>query len=389
GLQVLAQVKVEFHQAYGISLQLTDIDPSFTLGNIERQRRETLVRLVTENPESVWKEGDEYFSRNKQLNIGRVIQKVAVIASPNSEGYRDFIHTLENNQFSYKFSIDTYQSTVQGGLAEREMIERLIKIFNSGKQYHCAVIIRGGGAKSDFMVFDSYGLSRAVARFPIPVITGLGHHQDVSIVDMLARSATKTPTKAAEFIIQHNREYEEDMLSLQRSVIIKSQQFIARHTRLINTMNFQLVNNTKRFVSDQKDELRSVKETVTNCTKTIIYENQSMLLEFKGLLTSKPKAIVSQKLVAMANVVGYLQAFTKQYLGNRKRELDHHHSFVKLMSPASILKKGFAIVKMDGKVLKDAATIEKGSKLEILMRDYDVHSTVTSKTKRDETGNDI
>ncbi|HEY0677372.1 MAG TPA: exodeoxyribonuclease VII large subunit, partial [Chitinophagaceae bacterium] len=131
GLQVLAQVKVEFHQAYGISLQLTDIDPSFTLGNIERQRRETLVRLVTENPESVWKEGDEYFSRNKQLNIGRVIQKVAVIASPNSEGYRDFIHTLENNQFSYKFSIDTYQSTVQGGLAEREMIERLIKIFNS------------------------------------------------------------------------------------------------------------------------------------------------------------------------------------------------------------------------------------------------------------------
>ena len=173
GVQVLVNVKVEFHQAYGFSLVLIDIDQSFILGNLEKQRRNTLLRLVAENPDSIQKVGEEYVTKNKKVKLPVVIQKIAIIGSPNSEGYTDFTHTVNNNQFNYKFSIDIYQSSVQGAASEKELINKLIAIFNSGIKYDCAVIIRGGGSKTDFIVFDSYGLSRAIARFPIPVIAGI------------------------------------------------------------------------------------------------------------------------------------------------------------------------------------------------------------------------
>ena len=198
GLQVLVMVRVEFHIVYGLSLFIEEIDHSFTMGNLQRQRLLTLKKLVDESQGKIRYENGVYHTPNKACVLKSVLQKIALVASANSEGLHDFMNNIRHNKFGYTFQIDHYQSSVQGAVAENELKRTMIRIYESGIQYDCVVIIRGGGAKTDFLAFDTYGISLAVARFPIPVITGIGHFRDVSVTDLMAHVSTNAPTKAAE-----------------------------------------------------------------------------------------------------------------------------------------------------------------------------------------------
>ncbi|MCG3165636.1 MAG: Exodeoxyribonuclease 7 large subunit [Bacteroidia bacterium] len=382
-MQVLVKVKVEFHTAYGFSLVLHDIDQSFTLGNIEKQRRETLLKLVAENPSFIHKVGEEYITANKKLKLNTVIQNIAIIGSPNSEGYTDFTHTISNNKFGYKFSIDIYQSSVQGAEAEKELINKLIAIYNSNKKYECVVIIRGGGAKTDFLVFDTYNLSRAVAKFPIPIITGIGHHKDVSIVDLMVSVSTKTPTKAAEFIISHNHDFEDSVLLLQKAVVIKSQQLLSNSQQKLNACNLIILNKSRTFISHYKDQLTNFNQVIINKTKTILYNRQTNLISLLNQLLSKPQILTANKTSDLNNLISNLKIFSSKYYINQRGYIGHYVSIVKLMSPKNILKKGFAIVSHNGKILKSADAINPGNDLVITMEKYDVNTKVISKTKKD------
>ena len=385
GVEVLVNVKVEFHSAYGFSLILIDIDQSFTLGNLEKQRRQTLLRLVAENSDSIQKVGEEYVTKNKKIKLPVVIQKIAIIGSPNSEGYTDFIHTIDNNLFKYKFSIDIYQSSVQGTASEKELINKLIAIFNSGIKYDCVVIIRGGGSKTDFIVFDSYGLSRAIARFPIPVIAGIGHHKDVSIVDLMANTSIKTPTKAAEFIISHNRNFEDAIIILQKTVIIKSQQLLSHALHGINSANIVMINKSRTIISYYKDQLNDFNQIIVNKTKTILYIRQTNLVSLLNQLLSKPKIITANKQSDLNNLLANLKIFSKKYLVNKQGYLGHYASVIKLVSPEKTLKRGFAIISHKGAILKDAESISPGTDLKIIMQDYNINTKVISKTKSNGT----
>jgi len=385
GVQVLVNVKVEFHEAYGFSLVLLDIDQSFTLGNLEKQRRQTLLRLVSENPETIQKIGEEYQTKNKKVKLSEVIQNIAIIGSPNSEGYIDFTHTILSNQFNYRFAIDIYQSSVQGAASEREIINKLISIYNSKIKYDCVVIIRGGGSKTDFLVFDSYGLSRAIARFPIPVITGIGHHKDVSIVDLMANTSIKTPTKAAEFIISHNRSFEDAIIILQKTVIIKSQQLLNHALHSINSTNVMVINKSRTVISHYKDKLYDFNQIVVNKTKTILYNRKTTLVSLLNQLLSKPMIITANRQSELKNLLDNLKIFSKKYLVNKQGYLGHYDSVIKLVSPEKTLKRGFAIVSQNENILKDGESISPGSDLKITMHDYNIKTKVITKTKSNGT----
>lgn len=389
GLQVLIRVRVEFHPAYGLSLILNEIDPYFTLGNLEKQRRETLQRLVAENPDFIQQNGEEYLTKNKSLPLNCVIQNIAIIGSPNSEGYTDFTHTITSNQFGYRFNIDIYQSSVQGSEAERELVGKLIAIFESGKKYDCVVIIRGGGAKTDFLVFDSYGLSKAVAKFPVPVITGLGHHKDVSIVDLMAHTSTKTPTKAAEFIISHNRTFEDGLLKLRQAVIIRSQQLIGSTKSGIHAANLIIVNKSRALLHHHKDSLAGYQRTVVSETRSRMYNNRAELISLLNQLSSQPKIILAHQRSGLTHLAENLRAFTGKYVRRQQTSLEHYGSLIRLMSPESILRKGFAIVSHKGEIVKDAGGIQTGDELQIVMSEDTISTRVTSKTKKDERKSDV
>lgn len=261
-INVLVNVAVEFHPVYGLQVSLLDIDTAFTLGVLEQQRLSVLEELVAKNPEFIRKSGDRYITKNNQLRLNSVIQRIAIISSKTSAGAEDFIHTLENNPFGYQFKVDNYHTVVQGENNADQFLAKIIEVFNSGKPYDAVVIARGGGAQTDFLMFDNYFIGRAIARFPIPIITGIGHQKNETIADLMAHTQTKTPTKAAEFIIAHNRSYEEAVLSLQRRIVNRSQRMFTNCYKELTILKQGVINDSRSLLAGQQRSLEHFKSLV-------------------------------------------------------------------------------------------------------------------------------
>jgi len=191
GIKILVQVSVEFHAAYGLSLNIKDIDPVYTVGDMAMQRREIVDRLKTEG----------VFEMNKELQLPLVPQKIAVISSATAAGYQDFVNQLDNNKQGFVFYIKLFQATMQGTETAPSIMAALERIFGYDDFFDAVVIIRGGGATADLSSFDNYDLAYFVTQFPLPVITGIGHEKDDTIVDLVAHTRLKTPTAVAEFFI--------------------------------------------------------------------------------------------------------------------------------------------------------------------------------------------
>ena len=376
GIQILTKVKVEFNAAHGFQLILLEINQDFTIGKIEQQKRDTLAKLLLENQDKIVKVGDELITYNKKLPFAPVLQRIAVIGSPNSEGFSDFSHTMQSNIFGYRFVMDIYQSSVQGEGADLELKSRLVNIYQSQINYDAVVIIRGGGSKSDLLTFDSYQLAQTVARFPIPIITGLGHHNDVSIVDLVAHTATKTPTKAAEFIIAHNRVFEEKILSIQQGIVIKSQQLLAITLKKISEINFTILNKSREILAFRKEEIFGMHQLITSNTKDILYKQQKMLLSLLSQLASRPAIIIGNKIGDLANIQSNIKINASKFLLNQKGYLNHHSSVVRMMNPENILKKGFAIIRIKGKIVADANQVAVGEEMSVMMEKQEIITQV-------------
>ncbi|GAB3561284.1 exodeoxyribonuclease VII large subunit [Spirosoma luteolum] len=217
-IQLLLQVSVSFNPVYGLRLEILKIDPAYTLGNLERERQAVLDTLVREHPELVWVEAGQYITANQLLPRPLVMQRIALIAAPGSDGWRDFRHELAQNPLGYEYVVDEYLTQVQGQGAERSIVGQLTQIQQSGIAYDAVVIVRGGGSQLDFGSFDTLMMGLAVAGFPTPILAGIGHERNVSITDLLCHQSVKTPTKAAAFLIDHNRQFEERCLYLRERV---------------------------------------------------------------------------------------------------------------------------------------------------------------------------
>lgn len=356
-INVLVQVSVQYNPAFGLQLNLVDIDTSFTLGLFEQQRKETLERLLRENPDFIQLAGTQYITRNNCLSLNKVLQHIAVISSATSAGYQDFRHTLDHNAFGYRFQIDDYFTMVQGETNAKQFLAKIVEVFQSGKTYDALVIIRGGGAQTDFLIFDNYELSRAIAKFPIPVITGIGHQKNETIADLMAHTATKTPTKAAELIIAHNRIFEESLLSLQNAVLIKTYQLINYH----------------------KDRLTHINQVTISTARNLLHEQHRNIMNLSRLVLTNPRIIISNRQKDLSNVISNIQSYNRMYFANKRGYIGHFQSVVRLMSPHNILNKGFAILKVNGRIAANADAIEAGTELTVRLASAEINTIVTSK----------
>ena len=359
-INVLLQVSVQYHVSYGLQFNVLDIDTNFTLGKFEQARNATLLKLVNDNPLFIQKSGGEYLTKNKGLPLNKVIQRIAVITSETSAGYQDFEHTLINNIHNYTFRIDTYFSKVQGEVNARVLLLRLIEVYESQISYDAVVVIRGGGSQSDFLLFDNYELSRAVAKFPCPVITGIGHQKNETIVDLMAHTATKTPTKAAEFIITHNRSFEERLIQLQQIIVIKSQHMFSAHHQVLN-------------------QLKSI---IVNETLTLLKRHQHHLSHMSGFFTNRPMMQLQQEKRNIDRLLDNIKMSNGQLLKHKFLNLTHYQTVVNLMSPNSILRKGFALLEIEGRIVSNADLIEKDTELTVQLINAKIKTKVTSKVNK-------
>jgi len=212
GIEITCRVKVRFHPVYGLNLDVYEIDIAHTLGQLELERQQTLDRLLSENAEHVKLVDGSYHTYNNRLPLPAVIQRIALITAPGSDGQRDFLQELSRNRHGYSFSVTEFLTTIQGEQAQRLIAEQLALIAGSGINYDAVAIVRGGGAQTDFKCFDDYALCRAIARFPIPVFTGIGHDRNQGIADLMAREQ-KTPTKVAATFVEHNNGFENKLIA--------------------------------------------------------------------------------------------------------------------------------------------------------------------------------
>jgi exodeoxyribonuclease VII large subunit len=360
-INVLIQVSVQYSAAFGLQLNLLDIDTNYTLGLFEQQRKYTLERLVTENPGFIQRINEQYITRNKSVVFNNVIQKLAIVSSETSAGYLDFKHTLENNPFGYHFEIDDYFTLVQGEVNASQILAKIIEAYKSETKYDALVIIRGGGAQIDFLVFDNYDLSRAVAKFPIPIITGIGHQKNETIVDMMAHTATKTPTKAAELILAHNRKFEESILGMQKMMLIK----------------------TLQLLTIQKEKLAHLNNITANSTKDLLHTYHKNILNLSGLILTNPRITLSNKSKDLKNLITNIKSFNKSYFHNQHGQIAHFLSVARMMSPQNILNKGFAIIKVNDKILSNSNEIREGDEMTVTFAESEIKTIVKSKSKYD------
>ena len=321
GMKVLLQVYPQFHEAYGFSWIINDIDPTYTIGDMARKRQEIIKKLKDEG----------VFDLQKELQLPLFCQHIAVISSQTAAGYGDFCNQLADNPYGFKFETQLFPAIMQGEGVEQSIIAALEQIYNS--QFDCVVIIRGGGATSDMSGFDTLALAENVANFPIPIITGIGHDRDESILDMVSHTRVKTPTAAAAFLISHLKEV--------LDIIDASQERITR---------FAL-----QKISNLKSQISNLQEAIPRLFSIVKTRQESKIDLFEQRMhTSIDRRFISER--------------------HRLELIDEK---LKALDPTLLLKRGYSITLHHGRAVKDATTLHPGDEIETRL----ARGTIISKVK--------
>lgn len=330
GIKVLVKVTVDFHELYGYSLTIVDIDPAYTLGDMARRRREILLRLQEEG----------VLSLNKELELPVLAQRIAVISSATAAGYGDFCNQLENNAFGFAFYPRLFPAIMQGERVETSVIAALDRIYAESEKWDVVVIIRGGGATSDLSGFDTYDLAASCAQFPLPIITGIGHERDDTVIDLVAHTRVKTPTAAAEFLVNH-----------------------LRHTAE------QLENYAYYIRQEVPARLNREKERLERCITRIPARVQMRLQreDFRRERLAKRMEMAWQSRLAREQyrleLSSRLSVALQARLLKEKHRLDLLEKSVEAASPDLLLKRGYSITLKDGKAVTDASLLKPGDRV--------------------------
>jgi len=344
GLKILFRAKVEFHELYGLSLNIIDIDPNYTLGDLAKKRAETIKLLETEG----------VINMNKEIELPLVIQRIAIISSESAAGYQDFINQLQNNDFNFVYYTKLFPSIMQGVQAEKSIIKSLEQVYNFENHFDVVVIIRGGGSQADLNCFNSYNLASHVAQFPIPVFTGIGHDKDESVVDIVANTKLKTPTAVAEYIISKTAEFENYINVLGKSVFEILNDFINQQKNNLNQLISIFSPITKNLLLKENHHLYLLKNDVKNTTSNALKNSELEISKFiyKTHLQTQEIFIAQNNLITLLNQKKH--QYSKTFLQSVKYKFRLLESNHRLLNPDTILKRGYTITSFNGKIVKDS-----------------------------------
>ena len=329
GLKILANVAVQFHEVYGISVVIRDIDPNYTLGERARKKQEVINQLVQ----------DGVFEMNRTLALPEVPQRIAIISSPTAAGYDDFMHQLNNNGHRYIFRARLFKAVMQGNEAVESLIMAMQQAFQCINDFDVLVIIRGGGAAVDLDCFDTYDIAAHVAQFPIPVITGIGHERDETVVDLVAHTKMKTPTAVSEFLISGLKMFEENL-----------------------ELHFdKIANYAGNRIHAENDKLNKLCHNLKYEGKKHLSDNQHKILNLQ------------EKIIGMS----------KNCLKQQGEKLKHLSKSIKLLDPVNVLNRGYTITLKDNVLLKNAKDVKQGDQITTITNKNTIISNIET-IKKDE-----
>ncbi len=335
GLKILAQVEVKFHELYGLSFNVKDIDAQYTLGERARRRQQVIQQL----------RGDGVYEMNKSLPLPLVPQRIAVISSPTAAGLGDFMDQLNGNRAGYRFDVQLFKASMQGDAAEASIVEALVEVYACLEDSPCfdlVVIIRGGGAQVDLDCFDTYGLASHVAQFPIPVVTGIGHERDETITDLVAHTKMKTPTAVAEFLINGLAAYEDQIDGYLQRIVGRAEQQLRDSNHRLERFATTLKYATDAHLRQQDQRLRQYQEQLRYAAQNQWQRQHEKLTRWQATLRTQAHYQVQQQ----------------------EQRLRTQEKVVRLLDPAQVLKRGFTRTYVDGKPLAQQTSVAAGSIVE-------------------------
>jgi exodeoxyribonuclease VII large subunit len=352
GMKVLLKVFAQFHEAYGFSWIVTDIDPTYTLGDMARKRQEIIRQLKEEG----------VFDLQKELQLPLFCQRIAVISSETAAGYGDFCNQLTDNPYGFQFQTRLFPAIMQGEGVEQSIINALGRIFSeysddsedSDIPFDCVVIIRGGGATSDMSGFDTLALAENVANFPLPIITGIGHDRDESILDMVSHIRVKTPTAAAALLIDHLKTVLDVINGAQEQIIRLAQQKLTSHKSRLTTFAEILPRLFTNVKTRQEARLDSLNSRMTAAIRQSIITQQSLI----NALEVKMPIILDRRLMAEQHRLQLIEEKTKS------------------LDPAVLLKRGYSITLHNGKAVRSPQQVQSGDEIETRLANGTLRSTV-------------
>ena len=343
GIKVLVKVTVDFHELYGYSLTVVDIDPTYTLGDMARRRREILKRL----------EDEGVLTLNKELDFPYLTQRIAVISSATAAGYGDFCNQLFHNVWGFVFYVRLFPAIMQGDKVEETIIRTLEQIYQEIDHWDAVVIIRGGGATSDLSGFDTYELAAHCAQFPLPVITGIGHERDDTVLDMVSHTRVKTPTAAAEFLISRMREVAEELESYREQIRQGVPERLEREKERLDRWVTRIPGKVLMRLQAEQFRQENLARRMQMAWQTRLVHEQYRLQ-------------LSQRLT---------QAVTA-HLQKEEHRLELLEQQVKAASPEVLLKKGYSITLKNGKAVTDASELQPGDEVQTRLAKGTVNSRI-------------
>lgn len=323
GMEVLVQVKVDFHERFGLSLAIQDLDGDFTLGKVAAQRQQTI--------ESLFEKGLLGANKDKELPV--VLQRLAVISSATAAGFQDYVQHLDENKYGYYFHNVLFAAAMQGANTSQEIRNSLREIAERAEEFDAVLILRGGGAKLDLMAFDDLALNEAVAACPLPVLVGIGHEVDETVLDLVAHQSLKTPTAVADFLLEQNAFYEEEMVELGKMIQSLGQQ-------KIQVQQLQLQQQEQIWRLESKGKIKTE-------TRMLDYLAQS------------------------------LPGIVRRRLSKEERQIASLAQHIHLLSPEECLRRGYSITLYEGKALGPDTPLAEGAIIETRLHQRKIESKVT------------
>lgn len=354
GLKVLVKVTVEFHELYGFSLNVLDIDPSYTLGDMMRRRQEIIRRLQDEG----------VFDLNRELVLPELTRRLAVITSPTAAGYEDFTNQLLNNPQGYPFYIKLFPALMQGEKTEESVIAALDRIYEHRDLFDAVIIIRGGGATSDLNSFDSYLLAANCAQFPLPILTGIGHERDDTIVDLVAHTRLKTPTAVAAFLLERMDRVAGELSLLQQQLVQDAERILLAQRNFLQLLSTRFPERVLNRIERSRSELHRLAAALPSAVSTLLARQDKGLVQMKGRIRSAVENRCSRE----------------------KQQLQLAEQFIRMASPDYVLKRGYSLALKDGRIVKSPAGLALGDSLTVRWADGEAQTEIKKLNISSENG---
>jgi len=373
GINILFCASIHFDPSHGLFLRILEVDPSYTLGELQREKQETLERLE--------KEG--IYHKNKQLRLALVPQHIAVVSVETSKGYSDYLKVIEQNPWGYKFFNMLFPAILQGDKSVTSIIYQLGRIRKVASHFDAVAIIRGGGGDVGLSSYNNYRLAKEIALFPIPVITGIGHSTNETVAEMVAFKNAITPTELADFLIQKFHDFSLPVKRANDIIIEKSQ-------RILKDESLRLKNMLRYFQSVTNNQLIKSRNNVAGLSNTLIQHSKFRIRELSvscNLMIDKikkyPAVVIERHQDAITKKTQHLEHVSVHQLNLSRQSVEALEKNIRILDPVNILRRGFSITLSNGKSIKHYSEIQVGDAITTILAEGKLESDVKNVQKPD------